>query len=414
MIQIKTLPNGARIVHEHMPHVRSATVVFWVAHGSRHEPEGMGGASHAIEHMLFKGTKTRSAAEIAAAMDAIGGQVNAYTTKESTCYYARALDSHLPKAIEVLGDMFFNAVFDEEAWEVERGVIIEEIAMCEDQPDDLVYQNLYASVYEDLPLGAPIIGTAETLGGMSAKGLYEYKVKNYRPCDIIVSVAGRFSQQDIDMIEGMLSAAPPSECPPAEPCVYSPAFTLREKEIEQNHIVLAFPGLPVSRKYQYNIMSSILGAGMSSRLYQKIREEHGLCYSVYSYTTTHRDTGVAGVYTALGSDTEKKALELIREVVELFVKEGPTDVEMTRTREQFKASIIMNEELTMSRSVGIGYQTMNFGDVLEMDETIRRVDAVKREDVMELAGQIFDFSNISLSVVGSPEDETVYKEILLS
>jgi predicted Zn-dependent peptidase len=308
--------------------------------------------------------------------------------------------------------MFFNPRFDEEAWDLERGVIIEEIAMCEDQPDNLVYQNLYAAVYKDLPLGVPIIGSAETLGGMTAKKLLDYKNQNYRPCDMLVSVAGRFAPSDIEKLEEMLSAAEASECPPMIPCRYSPAFHLREKDIEQNHIAIGFPGMQVSRKYAYNIMSSILGAGMSSRLYQKIREEHGLCYSVYSYTTAHRDTGVAGVYTALGCETEKKALELIREVVELYVKEGPTDVELTRAREQFKANTIMTEESTMSRSVGIGYQTMCFGDVLEIDETIRLVDAVTRGDVMELAAQVLDFNNISLSVVGKPESETVYRELL--
>jgi predicted Zn-dependent peptidase len=412
MIQIKTLSNGARIVHEFIPHVRSATVVFWVAHGSRHEPAGMDGAAHAIEHMLFKGTATRTAAEMAAEMDAIGGQVNAYTTKEVTCYYARALDSHLPKAIELLGDMFFNPRFDDEAWELERGVIIEEIAMCEDQPDDLVYQNLFAAVYKDLPLGVPIIGSAQTLSSMTAQKLKEYKILNYRPCDMLVSIAGHYSPADLDKIESMLSALAPAECPPLIPCHYSPAFCLREKDIEQNHIALGFPGLPQSREYAYSIMSSILGAGMSSRLYQKIREEHGLCYSVYSYTTSHRDTGVAGVYTALGPETEKKALGLIREVVDKFVKEGPDDLELNRAREQLKANIIMTEELTMHRSTGIGNSVICFGNALETDEVIRRIDAVTRERVMELAAQIFDFSKVSLSVVGKPEDEAVYRELL--
>jgi predicted Zn-dependent peptidase len=412
MIQIKTLPNGARIVHEHIPHVRSATVVFWVAHGSRHEPAEMGGAAHAIEHMLFKGTRTRSAAELAAEMDAIGGQVNAYTTKESTCYYARALDSHLPKAIELLGDMFFNPRFDDEAWDLERGVIIEEIAMCEDQPDNLVYQNLYAAVYKDLPLGVPVIGSAETLGGMTARKLLDYKNRNYRPCDILVSVAGHYAPSDLEKIEEMLSSAGAAECPPLVPCGYTPAFTLREKDTEQNNIVLGFPGLPVSREYAYGVMSNILGAGMSSRLYQKIREEYGLCYSVYSYTTEHQDTGVAGVYVGLGAETETKALELIREVVENYVKEGPADIELTRAREQIKANIIMTEELTMHRSIGIGYSTLSFGDVLETDEVIRRIDAVTREKVMELSAQVLDFSQVSLSVVGKPQDEAVYREIL--
>jgi predicted Zn-dependent peptidase len=412
MIQTKALTNGARIVHEQIPHARSAAVVFWVAHGSRHEPLELGGAAHAIEHMLFKGTATRTAAELAAEIDAIGGQVNAYTTKESTCYYARALESHLSAAIDLLGDLFFNPRFDADAWELERGVIIEEIAMCEDQPDDLVYQNLYASVYKDLPLGAPIIGTQETLAGMTADKLRDYKNTNYRPCDIIVSMAGNFGAAHLEQIEEMLTTLKPAECPQMKPCFYTPAFHLREKEIEQNHLVIGFPGLSVNRNYAYSVMSSILGSGMSSRLFQKIREEHGLCYSIYSSQASHRDTGVAVIYTALGQETEKKALELIREVVELYVKEGPSETELTRAREQYKANTVMTEESAVSRAIGIGHSALFFGDVLETDEVIRRIDAVTRDDVLEISEQIFDFSKLSLAVVGTPCGETVYRELL--
>jgi predicted Zn-dependent peptidase len=284
--------------------------------------------------------------------------------------------------------------------------------MCEDQPDDLVYQNLYSSVYEGLTLGAPIIGTQETLAGMTARKLHDYKNLNYRPCDILVSVAGRFNPPDLEQIEKILSSLPAAECPPMSPCFYTPAFHLREKDIEQNHLVLGFPGLPVNRNYAYGVMSSILGAGMSSRLFQKIREEHGLCYSIYASQASHRDTGVAVIYAALGQDTEKKALELIREVVELYVREGPSDTELTRAREQFKANTVMTEESAVSRSIGIGHAALFFGDVLETDEVIRRIDAVTRDDVTEVARNIFDFSKLSFSAVGTPAGESVYRELL--
>ncbi len=414
MIQVKTLPNGARIVHEYMEHVRSAAVGFWVGHGSRHEPEGMGGASHAIEHMVFKGTETRSSAEVAAEMDAIGGQVNAFTTKESTCFYAHSLDSHLPTAISLLSDIFFHPRFDKEDWELERGVIIEEIAMYEDQPEDLVYQNLFASVYENLPLGATVLGTRQSLEGMDAAGLLAYKIKNYRPCDIVVSLAGHYAPSDLAQLKGLLSAIEASECPPVTPCSYKPAFRLCEKSIEQNHLCLGFPGLPISREhmYAYRVLSSILGAGMSSRLFQTVREENGLCYSVYSYTAGHRDTGVAGVYLALGRDTETQALELTRKVVETFVKEGPTEQELTRAREQQKANILMATESTVHRSNSLGESTLMLGSALEPDEIIARIDAVTRDAVTEIARRVFDFGQVSLSVVGKPRDEAVYRELL--
>ena len=414
MIQTKTLPNGARIVHEHMPHVRSAAVGFWVGHGSRHEPAGMGGVSHAIEHMVFKGTQTRTAAELAAEIDAIGGRVNAYTTKESTCFYAHALDSHLPSAIDFLSDIFFHPRFDEEDWELERGVIVEEIAMYEDQPEDLVYQNLFASVFNGLPLGGTVLGTPETLHGMTAKKMLAYKNRHYRPCDIVVSLAGHYAPSDLETVQRILEALTPSECPPLNPCHYTPAFHLCEKAIEQNHLCLGFPGLPRDRGTQYtdSVLTSILGAGMSSRLFQKVREENGLCYSVYSYGAKHRDTGVAGVYLALGRETEKQALELTREVVGAFVKEGPTDVELTRSREQLKANTLMGIESTVQRSSSLGDAVLFYGDTLEPDEIIARIDGVTRESVMELAARIYDFSKISLSVVGKPEDESVYRELL--
>ena len=419
MIEVKTLPNGARIVHEYMDQVRSAAVVFCVGHGSRHEPPGLEGAAHAIEHMVFKGTQTRTAAELAAEMDAIGGQVNAYTTKENTCFYAHALDSHLPVAIDLLSDIFFNPRFDEEAWELERGVIIEEIAMCEDLPDDLVYKNLYEAIFAGHPLGGTILGTEESLGGMTAAKLLAYKRKNYRACEVAVALAGHYAPSDLARLEEILSAMTPAECPPLVPCSYTPAFTLREKDTEQNHIVLGFPSLPVGEKgyfrekhFPYCIMSSILGAGMSSRLYQTVREENGLCYSVYAYRTGHRDVGVAGVYTALGPDTEKKALALIREVVERYVREGPTEQELTKAREQLKANILMGLESTVNRAFDIGNQIFIYNEIAEIDDYVARIDAVTRERVMEHSAAVFDFSRISLSVVGRPEGEAVYRELL--
>jgi len=415
MIQIKTLPNGARIVHEHMPHVRSGAVGFWVGHGSRHEPSGFGGASHAIEHMVFKGTQSRTAAELAAQMDAIGGQINAYTTKESTCFYAHALDSHIPEAIDLLGDIFFNARFDAADWELERGVIVEEIAMYEDQPDDLVFQNLFASVYPNQTLGETVLGTQESLAAMTAASLRDYKHTHYRPCDILVTLTGRYADRDLTQIEQLLLAMNPSEPVPMLPCSYVPGFTLCEKPIEQNHLCLGFPGLPMVREhiYAYQVLSSILGAGMSSRLYQTVREENGLCYSVYSYTAAHRDTGVAGVYLALGRETERQALELTRNVITRFVADGPTEPELIRAKEQIKANTIMALESTVQRSGALGNSVLFYGDALEPDDVIARVDAVTKDAVMAIAAQVYDFAQVSLSVVGQPDDEAVYRGLLV-
>ena len=414
MIERKTLPSGVRVVYQPMGSVRSAAVGFWMGHGSRYEPSHLGGISHAIEHMVFKGTQSRASAQVAQEMDAIGGQVNAFTTKESTCFYARALDSHLPKAIDLLSDIFFNPRMDESDWETERGVILEEIGMYEDSPEDLVSERLFAAIFPGLPLGRPILGTHETLGAMTAADILRYKNEAYSPAQMVVSMAGHYSEAHRALLEGVLSALPPRPSITPEPCAYTPAFALREKPIEQNHICLAFPGIRLGdpRRYTLNIMSGILGAGMSSRLFQRVREENGLCYSIYTFTTGHSDVGVMGLYMALGKSTEAQAISLCRQVIEGFAQNGPTAEELGRVREQIKANMLMSLESTSARMNHLGQNELMLGSVPAPDDIIRELDAVTAEGVTELAREIFDMKNASCSVVGQAADEEVYRGLL--
>ncbi len=409
----KTLDNGVRIIYEEIPYVRSAAVGFWVRSGSRTEPENLSGISHAIEHMVFKGTATRTSAQVAEEMDAIGGQVNAFTTKELTSFYARALDSHLDVAIDLLGDIFFEPKISEEDWAVERGVILEEIGMYEDSPEDLVGEELFKKVFEGYSLGRPILGTPETLKAMNAETIATYKANNYAPKDIVVSLSGHFSDRDLNTLAERFSALKPTPEREIVKAEYTPSFTKKQKQIEQNHLCLGFPCLPMGHpdRYSLAVMNGILGAGMSSRLFQSVREQKGLCYSIYSFSAAHQDAGLLGVYTALNKETEAQAIELTCEVLRRFAQNGPDKVEVERVREQMKANVLMGLESTSARMHHLGQNELILGNVPTPDEIISRYDAVSVESVHALAKQVLDFSKLSFSAVGNVEN-TDYERIV--
>ncbi len=409
-----TLPNGVRIITEAVPQVRSAALGIYVAAGSRQEREEENGAAHFIEHMLFKGTAGRSAAALAEEMDAVGGQVNAYTTKESTCFYARTLDSHLDRAGDILCDMFFCSKFDEADVRTERGVILEEIGMYEDNPEDLTAERLSAAVYEGSALARPILGRRETLEKMTGAWLKGYMAEHYLAGDIVVALAGSFKERQVEELKGRFSGLPKASLPPIVPAQYRPAVTVKEKPIEQNHLTLAFPGLPYAdeRRYALQILTSVLGGGMSSRLWQRVREEKGLCYSVYAYGAGHADTGLFAIYTALGKETEGEALGTVIDTVRAFRDEGISQMELERAREQSKANVILGLESTQARMANLGRSELITGRVKEIDDIIAAYDAVTRDQVRALAEEIFDFSRASLSAVGQVSLPEEYKKIL--
>lgn len=415
MVHIETLPNGVRIVTEYLDAVRSAALGIWVGGGSREEHPEESGAAHFIEHMLFKGTERRSAADIAYETDAIGGQMNAFTTKECTCFYGRVLDDHLPRALDILWDMVFCSSFTQEAAETERGVILEEIDMYEDTPDDLCAEKLFAAIYPQNSLGRPILGRADTLKSMTGAFLKDYHRRHYRADNMVVALAGSFSKEVLDDIRRRFSALEPGEAPVVAPAQYTPAFVATAKPIEQNHLTLAFPGLTYHspKRFALQLLSSILGGGVSSRLFQEVREKQGLCYSVYSYGAGHAETGVYCVYTALNRETETKALETIRRVISDFKAEGPTDEELERAREQSKANVVMGLESTHARMSHAARSLLFTGGILSAEEIIAAYDAVTREDIMALAGEIFRWDQVSLSAVGQVRTVEEYKKLLL-
>ncbi len=415
MIQETTLPNGARLLTERVPGARSAALGFFVGAGSRHEAAGENGAAHFIEHMLFKGTERRTAAQLAMDMDAIGGQVNAYTTKEYTCFYARSLDDHLDRGLDILNDMLFHSRFAQEDVEVERGVILEEIGMYEDNPEDLAAERLAGAVYKGSSLARPILGTEATLSGMTGEQLCRWHRARYRPGALVVSLAGSFTGEQAGRLRDLLAGLEPGPAPdPARPAVLRPAVTARRKAIEQNHVILAWPGLTWldERRYALLLFNSLLGGGCSSRLFQEVREKRGLCYTVYSYLADHPDTGLLGVYTATNPGQEAAALDTVRQVVSDLADHGPTEEELDRAREQAKANLLMSGESVQSRMEHMGADVLRYGRVRELGELLERYDAVTREQLRDLAREIFVPARASLSAVGRVRTVSEYRNWL--
>jgi len=408
------LPNGVRIISEKIDNVRTASVGIWVGNGSRYEPAELNGISHFIEHMIFKGTEKRTARHIAIAIDALGGQANAFTNKEYTCYYMKVLDSRLQTGVSLLADMFLNSKFADEDIALERGVVLEEIGMYEDSPEDVAIDKLLEACYANSALGRPILGRPETLENFNSEVMHSYMRDYYHPRDTVVAVSGSFTQDDLDYIAELFSGIGGEGHNQFHPASYEPSLVLWKKDIEQNHLCLSFPGVSVGSedRFAMNILSSIMGGGMSSRLFQSVREENGLCYSIYTFLTQHLDTGVFSVYAGLGEETEEKALRLILDELLRFKEEGPAHDELSRCREQIKTTLLMGLESTGSRMMTIGRSELMRGEVSTVDQVLASYDKVTAEDIKKLSERILDFPLVSLSVVGEPEREEKYRTLL--
>lgn len=402
MDQQMTLPNGARLLTEPVSGAHSAALGFFVGVGSRHESAKESGAAHFIEHMLFKGTQRRTAAQLARDTDAIGGQLNAYTTKEHTCFYARTLDRHLDRGLDILEDMLFHSKFDREDAELERGVILEEIDMYEDNPEDLAAERLSAAVFKGTPLARPILGKQSTLAGMDGDWLRAWHRAHYHAGVLVAALAGSFTREQADRLAGLLASLPGGEPPRSRPAAYRSAVTVKRKAIEQNHLILAFPAPDYldPRRPQVLLLNSLLGGGCSSRLFQELREKRGLCYTVYSYVADHADTGLLGVYAAVSPEQEEDALETARRVVLELAEHGPGQEELERVREQAKANLLMGNESVQARMSHMGSSALLYGRVRDTQEILELYDAVDREQLRKLAGEMFDMEKASLSAVG--------------
>ncbi|MUG45610.1 pitrilysin family protein [Paenibacillus woosongensis] len=399
------LKNGLRVVMEKIPTFRSVSFGIWVKTGSRNESPDLGGISHFIEHMLFKGTERYDAKEIAEQFDAIGGNVNAFTSKEYTCYYAKVLDEHLPIAVDVLSDMFFRSLFDEEELRKEKNVILEEIAMYEDTPDDMVHDLISEAAYGTHPLALPILGTEKQLQAMDSSHLKAFMREKYTVDNTVISIAGNYDDNILELLEkhfGDFGARG------AESALAAPDFLggmkFHRKKTEQNHICLSFPGLQIGDKNQYAmvLLNNALGGGMSSRLFQEIREKRGLAYSVYSYHSSHADSGLFTVYAGTAPKQTKDVLELTKEILHDVSLKGLTESELSKGKEQLKGSLILSLESTSSRMNRLGKNELMLGRHYTLDEIISRIEAVTMEDIGDVLQGMFK-QPYALAMVGSSD-----------
>ena len=410
VIKQTLLPGGLRIVTEAMPGVRSASVGVWVPVGSRDETPALAGTSHFLEHLLFKGTSRRSALEIASAMDAVGGEFNAFTEKEHTCYYATVLDRDLPLAIDIVADVVLDAIVTAEDIDVERGVVLEEIAMRDDDPADLVHDEFAATLFGDAPLGRPILGTAESIHALSRRQIHGYYRRRYTADSMVVAVAGNVEHADVVRLarrafEGCLdesrSARPPRAAANGAPPAPTRPATVRPDDTEQANLVLGCHGVSRhdARRFAVGVMSAALGGGMSSRLFQRIREERGLAYSVYSFSSGYADAGIFGVYAGCQPGKTEEVLALVLAELDAAARGELTDAEIERGKGQMRGATVLGLEDASSRMTRIGKSEIIYGEVIGVDQLLARIDAVTPADVAELAGDLLDRPR-SLAVVG--------------
>lgn len=396
-----TLKNGIRIVAEQIPYVRSIALGIWIGAGSERESKPINGISHFMEHMLFKGTTTRTARQIAEGFDQFGGQVNAFTSKELTCYYAKVLDQHFEMSLDLLSDMFLHSAFDEQEMEKEKKVVLEEIAMVEDTPDDLIHDLLSEISFSTHSLGYPVIGTMDNVSSFTREQLLTYQKQYYNPHNVVIALAGNLPDDFIQQVEKYFAhhhgekIAQDSTVP-----IFTPQEISKQKTTEQSHLCIGFQGLSVkdAQIYPLILLNNILGGNMSSRLFQEVREARGLAYSVYSYHSSHRQNGLFVIYAGTKHGQEQEVCNVIADVLHQVADHGVLEFELKKAQEQLKGSMMLGLESTNNRMSRLGRNELLLQKHQTLDEIIEKVERVTLHSVNRLAKQIFN-STKSLAII---------------
>ncbi|MEM9344353.1 MAG: pitrilysin family protein [Pseudomonadota bacterium] len=404
-VQLHTLPNGLRVVTEHMPGLHSASVGVWVMAGGRHEREEQNGIAHFLEHMAFKGTSTRSALQIAEAIEDVGGYINAYTSREMTAYYARVLEGDVELAMEVIADILLNPVFDPHEIEVERGVILQEIGQAHDTPDDIIFDWLQEAAYPGQPMGRTILGPANRVTKFTRDDLAQFISEQYGPGNMIVSAAGAVDHDALCReAERLFGHLEPHGTPNVEPALFRGGERREQKDLEQVHFTfgLEVPGYRDPDIYVSQIFASALGGGMSSRLFQEAREVRGLCYSIFAQAGAYADSGLLTIYAGTGADEIQELSELTIDVLRRC-SDDLTEHEVQRARAQMKAGLLMGLESASARAERIARLLAIWGRVPTLDETVEHIDAVTAERVRDFAGRIAGRGDGALALYGPVE-----------
>ena len=408
MVKRTVLPGGLRVITEQVPGVRSASVGIWVGVGSRDEQPAVAGAAHYLEHLLFKGTERRTAAQIAEEIDAVGGELNAFTAKEHTCYYAHVLDEDLPLAVDLVSDVVFDALCTEKDVETERGVVLEEIAMRDDDPEDLLHDAFCTALMSDHPLGRPVLGTEASINGMTRSALYGFYRKRYTLPKMVLAVAGNITHGEVlRLVRKALRGRLSGDLQPMAPRTGraripgAQKLVLHTDDTEQAHLMLGVRSLDRhdDRRFTLSVLNAALGGGMSSRLFQEVRERRGLAYQVYSSVATYADAGHLSIYAGCQPDRLGEVAGVVREVLAHVAKEGFSDAEVARGKGQLRGGLVLGLEDTSSRMSRIGKGELAYADYLTVEQTLDRIAAVRPEDVAKLAGELLA-RPIAASVVG--------------
>ena len=416
---IKTLSNGIRLIAEPLPHYNSVSIGIWVKTGSTCETDAENGISHFIEHMMFKGTDKRTAKQIAVDMDKIGGQLNAFTSKECTCYHARVMPDKLDTAVDVLADLFMNAVHDDADIAKEKGVVLEEIAMVGDNVEELTHEKIAELFFTGSTLSKPILGPAENVQRFTRADIFSYIDQHYYPANIVVAIAGRYDEaQLIDIIDRHMGGYSRGTKKQKDMCAsaFSPVVRTQffEKDVEQTHLSLAFPGCTFAddTRFSMAVLNNILGGGMSSRLFQSIREDKGLAYSVYSYPSSYSFSGMFVLYSGTTAANADTVVTLMKQEMDRLKKDGISSSDFAQGKDQLKGNYVLSMESTNAKMSAIGKSLLLLDEVYDEDETIAKIDAVTIDGVNALIDQIFDYSRMSAVFAGKITKRAEIEKIL--